>query len=320
MRPPILGLHHVTATVAEAQADVDFASGALGLRLVKRTVNFDNHNVYHFYYGDETGRPSTLWTTFPYKGWGVPVGVHGAGQIVATSFSVPSDALAFWEARLRDQGVVQEGAGSRFDEEILAFRDPSGLKIELITADRDERTPWTQGGIKPDRAIRGLHSVTLLIRHPAKTVELMTDLLGFEQVNEDAGRIRMGINGAGAGRSIDIVAAPDAPAAANGLGTVHHVALRHCRSGPAAPAARRNRSSRLAGNRGTRPVLLHIDLFPRAGRSPVRGSHSGSRLHHRRRTSPPWQEPHACRPGRNPIVLRSSHDSTDYGADDLASG
>ena len=112
--------------------------------------------------------------------------------------------------RLRDQGVVQESAGSRFDEEILAFRDPSGLKIELITADRDERTPWTQGGIKPDRAIRGLHSVSLLIRNPAKTVELMTDLLGFEQVNEDAGRIRMGINGAGA---------------ANGLGTVHHVAL-----------------------------------------------------------------------------------------------
>ena len=225
MRPPILGLHHVTATVAEAQADVDFASGALGLRLVKRTVNFDNHNVYHFYYGDETGRPSTLWTTFPYKGWGVPVGVHGAGQIVATSFSVPRDSLAFWEARLREEGVVQEGAGSRFDEEALAFRDPSGLKIELITADRDERTPWTQGGIEPDRAIRGLHSVTLLIRNPAKTVELMTDLLGFEQVNEEAGRIRMGINGAGAGRSIDIVTAPEAPAAANGLGTVHHVAL-----------------------------------------------------------------------------------------------
>jgi glyoxalase family protein len=151
--------------------------------------------------------------------------VHGAGQIVATSFSVPRDSLAFWEARLREEGVVQEGAGSRFDEEALAFRDPSGLKIELITADRDERTPWTQGGIKPDRAIRGLHSVTLLIRNPAKTVELMTDLLGFEQVNEEAGRIRMGINGAGAGRSIDIVTAPEAPAAANGLGTVHHVAL-----------------------------------------------------------------------------------------------
>src|SRR5262245_24657351 len=225
MRPPILGLHHVTATVAEAQADIDFASGALGLRLVKRTVNFDNHNVYHFYYGDEAGRPSTLWTTFPYKGWNVPVGVHGAGQIVATSFSVPRDALSFWEARLREQGVVKEGEGHRFNEETLSFRDPSGLKIELITADRDQRTPWTQGGIRSEQAIRGLHSVTLLIRNPAKTVELMKDLLGFEQIDEDAGRIRMGVNGAGAGKSIDIVAAPDAPAAANGLGTVHHVAL-----------------------------------------------------------------------------------------------
>jgi glyoxalase family protein len=225
MRPPILGLHHVTATVAEAQADVDFASGALGLRLVKRTVNFDNHNVYHFYYGDETGRPSTLWTTFPYKGWGVPQGVHGAGQIVATSFSVPESAIGFWESRLRARGVVQEGAESRFDQEALAYRDPSGLKIELLTSDRDDRAAWSQGGIPTDRAIRGLHSVTLLIRNPARTVELLTDLLGFEKVNEAAGRIRMGVNGAGPGKSIDIVAAPDAPAAANGLGTVHHVAL-----------------------------------------------------------------------------------------------
>src|SRR5215510_8433570 len=106
MHPPILGLHHVTATVAEAQADIDFASGALGLRLVKKTVNFDNHNVYHFYYGDEAGHPGTIWTTFPYKGYGVRVGSKGTGQVVTTSFSVPAFSMAFWRDRLKTAKVA----------------------------------------------------------------------------------------------------------------------------------------------------------------------------------------------------------------------
>ena len=92
MTHPVQHLHHVTATVDEAQPDLDFCERLLGLRLVKRTVNFDNHSVYHFYYGTESGAPGTIWTTFPYHGWGVPAGVHGAGQIVATAFSVPAGA------------------------------------------------------------------------------------------------------------------------------------------------------------------------------------------------------------------------------------
>src|SRR5262245_47738299 len=100
MTHQILGLHHVTATVDEAQSDLDFAVGSLGLRLLKKTVNFDNHNVYHFYYGNRAGTPGTLWTTFPYHGWGVPVGRKGAGQVHVTSFSVPADSLNFWEKRL----------------------------------------------------------------------------------------------------------------------------------------------------------------------------------------------------------------------------
>jgi len=93
MGSPILGLHHVTATVDEAQADLDFSVETLGLRLVKKTVNFDNPFVYHFYYGDEVGQPGTIWTTFPYRGRGVRVGTKGAGQITVTSFSVPSGSL-----------------------------------------------------------------------------------------------------------------------------------------------------------------------------------------------------------------------------------
>src|SRR5258706_8792714 len=106
MKHPILGLHHVTATVDDAQTDLDFCLKALGLRLVKKTVNFDNHHVYHFYYGDERGTPGTIWTTFPYAGRGVPVGVKGAGQVTTTSFSVPAASLPFWRERLARQGIA----------------------------------------------------------------------------------------------------------------------------------------------------------------------------------------------------------------------
>jgi glyoxalase family protein len=224
MKHPILSLHHVTATVDDAQPDLDFFRDALGLRLVKRTVNFDNHNVYHFYYGNETGSPGTIWTTFPYKGWGVRVGVKGAGQIVATAFSVPAKALEFWRARLQARAVPTTSA-PRMGEQSLAFEDPSGLVIELVAAADDDRTPWTGGDVAAAAAIRGLHSVTLLIRSPAKTIELLTGLLGFEVVMEEGPRTRLAVKGAKPGRLIDIVAAPDAVPAINGTGTVHHVAL-----------------------------------------------------------------------------------------------
>src|SRR5436190_19548493 len=116
---PILSLHHVTATVDEAQPDLDFSIGTLGLRLVKKTVNFDNHFVYHFYYGDQRGTPGTIWTTFPYHGHGVPVGSKGAGQVTVTSLSVPAESLDWWRARLRahGHGVIEQP--DRFGEPSL---------------------------------------------------------------------------------------------------------------------------------------------------------------------------------------------------------
>src|SRR6059058_5252234 len=135
----ILGLHHVTATVDDAQDDLDFCIGALGLRLIKKTVNFDNHHVYHFYYGDELGTPGTIWTTFPYKDHGVPAGRKGAGQISVTSFSVPAGSLDFWKARLRARGLSVRDAEPRFGEESVLVTDPSGLAIELVANNRDTR-------------------------------------------------------------------------------------------------------------------------------------------------------------------------------------
>ena len=135
MAHPILGLHHVTATVADAQDDLDCCLDLLGMRLVKKTVNFDNHNVYHFYYGDERGTPGTIWTTFPYKGWGVPIREKGAGQIVTTSFSVPRGSLGFWEARLREHGVAVAEGRPRFKDAVIVFKDRSDLVFELVEGD-----------------------------------------------------------------------------------------------------------------------------------------------------------------------------------------
>jgi glyoxalase family protein len=225
MNSPILGLHHVTATVNDAQADLDFSVGALGLRLVKKTVNFDNHFVYHFYYGDEVGHPGTIWTTFPYKDQGVPPGSRGAGQITVTSFSVPAGSLDGWKTRLRTRGYTVTDAPPRFGEESILIDDPSGLCVELVATDRDTRTPWTAGGVDAASAVRGLHSVSLEVRDPRRTVEFMRQLLGFEVVNETDERTRVAVNGDDPGKFMDIVHAGDSGWAKNGLGTVHHVAM-----------------------------------------------------------------------------------------------
>lgn len=225
MEKLICSLHHVTATADGAQDDLDCYGALLGLRLVKKTVNFDNHNVYHFYYGNERGEPGTIWTTFPYRGWGVPVGTKGAGQITATSFSVPAGSLDYWKQRLRGASLAVTDVAPRFGEAALSFGDPSGLVIELVATDRDDRTPRVTNEVDAASAIRGLHSVTLTIRSPARTLALLTDVLGFEVVGEAASRTRLAVNGDAPGRTLEIVHAPDAPPAINGLGTVHHVAF-----------------------------------------------------------------------------------------------
>jgi len=222
---PILGLHHVTATVDDAQDDLDFCLSGLGLRLVKKTVNFDNHHVYHFYYGDEQGSPGTIWTTFPYKGRGVREGQKGAGQVTVTSFSVPNGSLDAWRTRLGANAIAVADLQPRFGDPVIRFADRSGITFELIATGNDTRKPWVSGEFDADEAIRGLHSVTLVVRDAAKTIELMTQLLDYTVVNEMEGRYRLAVNGGGPGKTIDVAQHPDAEPAINGLGTVHHVAM-----------------------------------------------------------------------------------------------
>ena len=174
MTPKILGLHHVTATVDEAQADLDFCIDLLGMRLVKKTVNFDNHNVYHFYYGTELGAPGTIWTTFPVQGLrrarrregrraGRDDGVLGA-----------DGSLEFWRTRLRQAcRRVQRYRVVSSASRRLASTIPAGLRFELIAGDRDERAPWTRE-VAADAAIRGLHSVQMMVRQ-ARTIGRVPD-------------------------------------------------------------------------------------------------------------------------------------------------
>ncbi|MDP2577724.1 MAG: ring-cleaving dioxygenase [Candidatus Palauibacterales bacterium] len=215
MRHRLMGLHHVTATVDGAQEDLDFYAGLLGLRLVKKTVNFDNNKVYHFYYGDERGAPGTIMTTFPYRGHGVRDGVKGTGQITVTSFAVAGSSLDFWRKRLSEAGVRYKEE-SRFGDPLIAFDDPSTLRLELIGDDEDDRVP---------NAIKGLGSVTLSLADPTETISLLTDVLGFSVVGEEANRLRLEADVAGTGGRIEILHEADREPGINGIGTVHHVAL-----------------------------------------------------------------------------------------------
>ena len=225
MTPKILGLHHVTATVDEAQADLDFCTELLGMRLVKKTVNFDNHNVYHFYYGTEVGAPGTIWTTFPYNGYGVRVCSKGSGQVVATSFSVPAFSMAFWRDRLKTAKVAIVELDPRFDEEVIRFDDPSGLIVELIASKRDDRQPWPGGGIGASEAIRGIHSVTMLVKSAGATIAFMSRTLGYRIASKAGKRTRMVAGTDAPGHYIDVVEDFSSHPGINGLGTVHHVAM-----------------------------------------------------------------------------------------------
>jgi glyoxalase family protein len=224
MAPPLVGLHHVTATVDLAQPDLDFCVGLLGLRLVKQTVNFDNHRVFHFYYGDQRGTPGTIWTTFPYAGQGVRVGTIGAGQVVTTAFAVPRVALPAWRERIVAAGR-EVSEDDVFGEPRLLLRDPSGLEMALIGSDADTREPWTGGGIDASLAIRGLHSVSLLVSDLGPTEAFLADVLGLAVSQREPGRVRVAIGEGGVGRQFDIQHDPEAVPGRNGLGTVHHVAL-----------------------------------------------------------------------------------------------
>jgi glyoxalase family protein len=217
------GIHHVTAISGGPQRNVDFYAGILGLRLVKKTVNFDDPETYHLYYGDGGGHPGTIMTFFPWTH--APGGRIGAGQLVVTSFSIPTSSLGFWTERLVEKGVRFEKPRDRFGETVLTFEDPDHLRIELVAAE-DGRPGWSEGTVPAEHSLRGFHHVALAVENPQSTVELMTETLGFGQVDETEGRARLAAGDGGPGDTVDVISASGFPGGSMGVGTVHHVAFR----------------------------------------------------------------------------------------------
>ncbi|WP_317230651.1 ring-cleaving dioxygenase [Clavibacter sp. MX14-G9D] len=219
------GLHHVTAIGGDPQRNVDFYVRAMGLRLVKRTVNFDSPGSYHLYYGDGEGRPGSLLTFFPWKG--VPAGRVGAGQSTTTAFSVPAGSLGWWTEHLGGLGVDSSVSTGSSAEERLSLRDPDGLQIDLVASSVvDPRDPWDSADVPAEHAIRGQHSSVLTVRDPAGTAGVLTDDLGLRLVDERDGRFRYAAGDGGPGALVDVVADPAAQPGLTAGGTVHHVAFR----------------------------------------------------------------------------------------------
>jgi catechol 2,3-dioxygenase-like lactoylglutathione lyase family enzyme len=217
------GIHHVTAISGGPQRNLDFYAGTLGLRLVKKTVNFDDPETYHLYYGDGAGSPGTIMTFFPWAH--APGGRIGAGQLVVTSFSIPTASLGYWTERLVKKGVRFERPRDRFGDTILSFEDPDRLRIELVAAE-DGRPGWSGGPVRAEHSVRGCHHVALAVETPDRTAGLMTDTLGFRRVDEAEGRIRLSAGEGGPGDLVDVVDAAGFPHGSIGVGTVHHVAFR----------------------------------------------------------------------------------------------
>ena len=218
----IKGLHHVTSMAANAQQNNDFFTHTLGLRRVKKTVNFDAPDVYHLYYGDERGTPGTVMTYFPFPH--VVRGRPGAGEVGETLFSVPKGALGFWQAHLARQGVGGLAAEERFGEKRLRFSGPDGDGFALVEKEDDTRQPWAGGPVPAAEGVQGFHGVSLRLRDGGATAELLK-FMNYEAVDRQGSITRYAVQGGNGADVVDIEVLPDTAPARLGAGSVHHVAF-----------------------------------------------------------------------------------------------
>src|SRR5207253_3772916 len=224
MPASVPGIHHVTCITADVQRNVDFYVGVLGLRFIKKTVNFDVPDTYHVYFADEVGTPGTAMTFF---GWPMlPWGPQGAGQVLAVSFQVPPSSLGFWQGRLRELGVDMAHE-RRFDTDLIVLRDPDGIRLELVGEASDDRwTAWPQSPVEAAHQIRGFHSVGLCVREESPSASFLTGTMGFEEAGREAGRVRFRTGQGGPHALLELLVQPRAPEGRETTGTVHHVAWR----------------------------------------------------------------------------------------------
>lgn len=219
----ITGLHHITALASDPQHNIDFYAGILGLRLVKKTVNFDAPEIYHLYYGNESGAPGTILTFFPYIG--IPKGRKGKGQLTVTSFSIPANAIDYWLKRLEKFSVKHEQPQQRFDDEIFIYlEDQDGLGLELVANQIDARPSFTYGNIPSEYAIKGFYGITLAEECETKTAALLVESMNHRLIKEKNNRFRFTASAQG-GEFVDILCNPDTLQGVGGGGTIHHVAF-----------------------------------------------------------------------------------------------
>ncbi|MDR0267635.1 ring-cleaving dioxygenase [Paenibacillus sp.] len=215
------GIHHITAFVNDAQQNVDFYAGVLGLRLVKKTINFDAPEVYHLYFGDENGSPGTIITFFPQDN--ARTGKIGGGQVSITVYAIPEGSIDFWKKRLDSFGIHHETT-TRFGETFLRFFDPSGLQIELVERKEGAASRWSFNGVSFEHAIKGFGGAMLSSVSSKNTILVLEKVLGLDYVAEEDGLIRFkGYSDIG---NIIDVNAENATWGDPGAGTVHHIAWR----------------------------------------------------------------------------------------------
>jgi glyoxalase family protein len=221
----ITGLHHVTVIAGDAQENLDFYAGILGMRLVKRTVNQDVPGTYHLFYADADAHAGTDLTFFPWPD--MAPGHTGVGLTVEVALAVPAGSLKYWAGRLAHHGIQPGRPTARFGERLLTFSDPHGLQVALVeTADARQFTPWAKSPVPESKQVRGLHGVRLLERNVAPTIEFLAGTLGFEEIGQEDGWRRFALAGSRSGRVLDVKEAPSERQGTWGTGSVHHIAWR----------------------------------------------------------------------------------------------
>lgn len=225
MENRVLGLHHITAIAGDAQRNHNFYTSVLGLRLVKKTVNFDDPGTYHFYYGNETGAPGTILTFFPWVN--IRPGYTGTGMATEIGYAVPAGSLDFWANQFKENKVRHEEVVERFGELLLPFQDPDGLKLNLIVpAQEDKRTPWATETVSAAEATRGFHSIVLTLKDIKPTAKILTDIFGYKLLVQEGNRYRFVTDAVENAGIVDLIEAPGENPGLNAGGTNHHVAFR----------------------------------------------------------------------------------------------
>jgi len=225
MNNNIQGIHHITAIAGNAQRNYDFYTKVLGLRMVKKTVNFDDPGTYHFYFGNENGTPGTILTFFPWQG--IQQGRPGTGMATEIGYSVPEGSLEFWKDRFTQFNVQHGITAERLGELYLPFQDPDGLQLNLIVPKKiDNRQAWETTEVKAQNATKGFHSITLTLKSIKGTADILTEVFGYTLLEQEGKRYRYITSNIENAAIVDLIEAPEEERGIVAGGTNHHVAFR----------------------------------------------------------------------------------------------